>query len=71
METYDMKFKCANCGSIFIAKISKGTIAEGNAGKCPYCGCIDMKPKAFEIISISEKAQILLEGGDVRSQENS
>lgn len=71
METYEMKFKCANCGSIFIAKISKGTVAKGNGGACPYCGCVDMNPKTFESIPIHEKAQILLEGEDVFGKKNS
>ena len=43
-QEYDMEYKCANCGKIFIVKIRKGATAKGASGPCPNCGIASGKP---------------------------
>jgi len=60
MVTYDIRFRCSNCGSILNVKLPKGIKAEGNGGTCSYCECRDGDPKLFEVVPVSE-FHVLLE----------
>lgn len=43
-NTYEVKTKCGNCGTIQLTKIKKGNKAEEviSKGKCENCGCAEL-----------------------------
>ncbi len=79
-KSYEINFKCRNCGHIFSKTLTKGTTAEGHAGPCPYCGCTEnttgangQKLGRFQVIPVVEdlekakKIELLLEKKHERS----
>ncbi len=36
--TYEMEYRCANCGNVFKKTLQKGKKAKGASGPCPNCG---------------------------------
>jgi len=48
-QTYEMEFRCSNCGKWFLRKVEKGESAKGRGGECYYCGRQDSVGDSFQV----------------------